>query len=183
MSQTLRRWSKKPPSHFGSGSKMGWFCIDDEVRQMVKSFLDSTGQETSFVNNNIFERYITVLEDRGILEADDAWLESLILTDKTGMGTNPNQRKLFFKTGAKNAYLQISNETRSMYTVLICGSAEGKSLAPLVVYKGKNLYNTRTENGPENTFYACEESGWLEDTVFQKWFTTVFIKHLNENNI
>ena len=32
-------------------SKMGWPCGDDEVKQIVKSFLDSTGQETCFVNN------------------------------------------------------------------------------------------------------------------------------------
>ena len=70
--ETLRQWAKKPPSHFGSGSKrstltteqeelivvalekcskMGWPCGDDEVKQMVKSLLDSSGQETSFINN------------------------------------------------------------------------------------------------------------------------------------
>ena len=99
------------------------------------------------------------------------------------MGTNPNQRKLFFKKGAKNVYLQIPNKGKSMYTVLMCASADRTSLGPLVVYKGKNIYNTWTENGPQNAFYACTESGWMEHTVFKKWFTTVFIKHINENNI
>ena len=239
--ETLRRWAKNPPSHFGSGSKtsvltteqqelivdaleqcskMGWPCGDDEVKQMVRSFLDSTGQETCFVNNtpgkdwkisfrrcwservsmrkteilskkraenfneetlnNFFEIYKTVLEDSGILEADDTTAR-IFNTDETGMGTNSNQRKLFFKKGAKNVYLQIPNEGKSMYTVLMCGSADGTSLGPLVVYKGKNIYNTWTENGPQNAFYSCTESGWMEHTVFEKWFTTVFIKHINEN--
>ena len=31
--------------------KMGWPCGNDELKQMVKSFLDSEGQETSYVNN------------------------------------------------------------------------------------------------------------------------------------
>ena len=115
-------------------------------------------------------------------EADDASAR-IFNTDETGMGTNPNHRKLFFKKGAKNAYLQTPNEGKSMYTVLICGSVDGTSLGPLVVYKGENLHNAWTENGPENAFYVCTESGWMDDTVFQKWFTTVFIKHLNENNI
>ena len=121
--------------------------------------------------------YKTALEDRVILEADDT-SSRIFNTDETGMGTNPNQRQLFFKKGAKNVYLQIPNEDKSMYAILICSSADGTSLDPLIVYKGKNLYNTWTENGPENTFSACTESGWMEDTVFQRWFTTVFIKNL-----
>ena len=50
--------------------------------------------------NNCFEIYKTALEDSGILEADDASVR-IFNTDKTEMGTNPNQRKLFFKRGAK----------------------------------------------------------------------------------
>ena len=48
--------------------------------------------------------YKTALEDSGIAtyEADDA-SGRVFNTDETGMGTNPNQRKLFFKKGAKIA--------------------------------------------------------------------------------
>ena len=149
------------------------------MHEESRDFEENFNEETL---NNFFEIYKTVLEDSGILEADDA-AARIFNTDETGMGTNPNQRKLFFKKGAKNVYLQIPNEGKSMYTVLMCGSADGTSLGALVVYKGKNIYNTWTENGPQNAFYACTESGWMKHTVFEKWFTTVFIKHINENNI
>ena len=67
--------------------------------------------------------YKTALEDRVILEADDT-SSRIFNTDETGMGTNPNKRQLFFKKGAKNVYLQIPNEDKSMYAILICSSAE-----------------------------------------------------------
>ena len=115
---------------------------------------------------NVFNIFKTSLGDCGIITANDV-RSRIFSTDETGMGTNPNQPKMFFKKETKSAFVKIPNKGKSMYTVLMCGSADDTIFAPLVVYKGKHLYNSWTGNGPENAFYASTISGWMEDTVFQ----------------
>ena len=62
-----------------------------------------------------------------------------------------------------------------MYTVLVCVSASGEYLPPLVEYKGQHLYGTWCQNGPENTGYNCTPSGWMSDTIFKNWFSENFV--------
>ena len=68
-------------------------------------------------------------------------------------------------------------------TVNVCGNADGVRLAPFVLYKGKNLYNTWTEVGPAGACYGVSQSGWMEEIYFSKWFEQQFYpagKHLTE---
>ena len=41
-----------------------------------------------------------------------------------------------------------------MHTVLVCESASGEYLLPLVVYKGLNLYGKWCQNGQERAGYS-----------------------------
>ena len=54
-----------------------------------------------------------------------------------------------------------------MHTVLVCGSAFGEYLPPLVVYKGQHLYEACRQNGPENAGYSCSPSRWMSDTGYR----------------
>ena len=55
---------------------------------------------------NFFDISKTSLEDWGIVTADDASFK-ILYTDETGMEANPNQRKMLFKKGITNVYLEI----------------------------------------------------------------------------
>ena len=48
-------------------------------------------------------------------------------------------------------------------------------MPPLVVYKAKHLYDTWCTDGPEGAYYAVTQSGWMSDTVFERWFCDSFI--------
>ena len=45
-------------------------------------------------------------------------------------------------------------------TVNACGNAQGIKLPP---YKGKHLYNTWTEGGPDGTCYGVSQPGWMDE--------------------
>ncbi len=62
-----------------------------------------------------------------------------------------------------------------MKTVLFAGNVAGEFLAPVVVYKVKNMYECETRDGPENFLFACTESGWMSDTVFENRFCAYFV--------
>jgi len=97
--------------------------------------------------------------------------------DETNLSDNPGNKKVISKRGAK--YVEkICNFSKSSTSVMFCGNAEGKLLAPYVVYKAENMWTTWTENGPENTRYNRSKSGWFDSITFEDWFTSHFLKEI-----
>lgn len=97
--------------------------------------------------------------------------------DETNLSDNPGNKKVISKRGAK--YVEkICNFSKSSTSVMFCGNAEGKLLAPYVVYKAENMWTTWTENGPEKTRYNRSKSGWFDSITFEDWFTTHFLKEI-----
>ena len=75
------------------------------------------------------------------------------------LNTSPNQRKLFFKKSARDAYLKTPTCGKAMYTVLAAGNAAGEYLESLVVYEAVHLNENWTANGPDGTRYAVSYNG------------------------
>jgi hypothetical protein len=48
------------------------------------------------------------------------------------------------------------------------------------LFKGKHLWDTWLNNGPEGCAYNVSESGWMESEQFLEWFNTVFVMHCNK---
>ncbi len=95
--------------------------------------------------------------------------------DESGFNTNPNQRKLYFKKSAKDAYRKTPPCGKAMYTVLAAGNAAGDYLEPLVVYKAVHLNESWTANGPNGARYAVSYSRWMSDIIFEQWFCNSFV--------
>ena len=47
---------------------------------------------------------------------------------------------MFFKKSSKDRYLLTPTSGKAMYTVLVCGSASGLFMSPLVVFKGLHVW-------------------------------------------
>ena len=58
---------------------------------------------------------------------------------------------------------------------MFCGSADGKMLAPYVVYKAKNLYKSWCQGGPKGTRYDATSSGWFDMYLLEDWFKKSFL--------
>ena len=63
----------------------------------------------------------------------------------------------------------MSSSSKATNTVPFCCSTAGEYLAPFVVYKGLNLYDTWTVGGPPECLYGVTPSGWMQDLVFESW--------------
>lgn len=57
--------------------------------------------------------------------------------DETGFHDVPTRRKLIFRRGCRNPE-RIRNSTKSYYTIVFCGNAEGQFVPPYVIIKGAN---------------------------------------------
>ena len=67
-----------------------------------------------------------------------------------------------------------------MYTVLVCGSASGVYLPPLIVYRSQHLYGSSCENGPDDIRYSATPSGWMSGKIFENWFRTTCVSFVTE---
>jgi hypothetical protein len=46
-----------------------------------------------------------------------------------------------------------------------------------ILFKGKNLWDSWLNDGPEGCAYNVSESGWMESEQFIAWFNVVFLEH------
>ena len=78
--------------------------------------------------------------------------------DKTDLRRDPTEGKIFIRKILKTAYYLAPSCSKSMYTLLFCGSVNGQCLPPFVIYKTLHLYETWCQNGPESTMYGVTKS-------------------------
>ena len=86
------------------------------------------------------------------------------------------------------------NHSKSMTTIMTCGSASGVLLPPYVIYKSEHLWDTWTEHGPNGDPCCIEpccsrgsrfnrtSHGWIDSVTFTNWFTRVFLPHARRLN-
>ena len=100
-----------------------------------------------------------------ILSQHNLWNQPhrIFNADETGLSTNPISSKVYVERKSRNAYTECATGRKTMYTVLFCVSGTGHYMAPLTVYKDKNLYDTWTKGGPSNAAYAVSPSGWMQE--------------------
>lgn len=101
--------------------------------------------------------------------------------DETNLSDDPGNKKVICKRGAK--YVEkICNFSKSATSVMFCGNAEGRCLAPYVVYKAEHLWTTWTENGPKQTRYNRSKSGWFDGATFEDWFEFHFLPEVKQED-
>ena len=125
---------------------------------------------------NFFEMVKKVYEENGFFESDTA-KGCISNCDESGFSTNPNQKKMFFKKSARDAYLITPTAGKAMYTILVTGNPEGEFIPPLIVYKAQNLNENWVQNGPPDACYAVSDSDWMSDIIFEKWLQNTFVPH------
>lgn len=70
----------------------------------------------------------------------------------------------------------ISSPGRENTTVLLGASASGKKAPPLIIFKGKNVWDTWTSpDAYPGTAYAASNNGWMETQIFETYFKKTFL--------
>ena len=90
------------------------------------------------------------------------------------MPLNPKPLKIVGERGAKNPSY-ICGSTKNQVTVLACTSASGYALPPYVILARKTLNQEITYGEVAATSYGLSPKGWMDLTLFNKWFKEQFL--------
>ena len=72
---------------------------------------------------------------------------------------------------------QFMSGNKTQITVLVCVSATGQALPPMVVFSGKRFNHEMSEGEVPGTLYGMSDSGWMDSELFSNWFSNHFLKH------
>lgn len=100
--------------------------------------------------------------------------------DETAFNYDPSRTKVVTGIG-EIAQRQTGGSGRKTTTVLACVNASGFIMPPMILHKGKRLWENMfgTDEYPETSYYVSE-NGWMTEQVFFLWFKNIFLKNCVE---
>ena len=103
--------------------------------------------------------------------------DRLFNADETGFSLCPKGKKVVACKGDKHVY-SLSSNTKTNITVVVCTSAIGNFLPPMMIfpYKKKPLFNP-LDDFPKAHF-EISPNGWITAEVFLAWMRDVFVKQV-----
>ena len=91
------------------------------------------------------------------------------------MPLDPRKRRVVAKLGTKN-FRVMGSGNKHQITVVVCASATGHVIPPMVIFEGKNLKWEWLHNEVAGTVYAMSDKGWINAPLFNEWFNH-FLRH------
>ena len=185
----------------------GFPCTSVDLCYLVKCYLDKKGVTSKFKNNlpthsftvkflqrhkdlslrtaNPIKRSRAAVTREEVTEFIQRWKKTiervprhaLFNYDESNVRDDPGANKCLFKKGIKYPE-KVQNTSKQAYSIMFCGSADGKMLPPMIVYKAQNLYQSWTERGPKNAIYGCSKSGWFDSCLFHRFFFELMLPRL-----
>ncbi|KAI4463244.1 hypothetical protein MML48_4g00000632 [Holotrichia oblita] len=102
--------------------------------------------------------------------------------DESSFYTDPSKTKVVGSKGI-GASRTTAGVGRENITVLMAGNAAGHKAPPLIIFKGKNLWDEWTipeDNSFPGTTYVVTSNGWVESEVFLNYFKNSFLKEIGD---
>lgn len=104
--------------------------------------------------------------------------ECIYNLDETSFCHDPSKSKVVGLRGSKSVRM-TSSPGRENTSVLMCVSASGRKLPPLIIFKGKNVMESWIQKEISNqTSFAATKRGWMESEVFRNWFEKCFLQQI-----
>lgn len=98
-----------------------------------------------------------------------------------GMGVCTNQRVLG-QSATRRSYIKTP-ANRDWVTIIEACSAEGYSIDPLILFKGKDLQSTWfPENTPSNWHFQCTDNAFTTNQIGLDWLRKIFLPQTANNN-
>ena len=79
------------------------------------------------------------------------------------------QRKIIAEKGKKLVGILSSSERGESSTCVVCVSATGSYIPPMIIYRRKRMKEELTNGGPVGAVYSCQENGWMSNDGFIIW--------------
>ncbi|XP_045761191.1 uncharacterized protein LOC123876139 [Maniola jurtina] len=102
--------------------------------------------------------------------------------DETNVTDDPGAIKVLVPRGHRRVE-RVQEHSKSSVSIMFCGTADGKMIPPMVVYKSKHLYENWTMGGPLGTIYRNSHSGWFDMNLFEVWFFKLLLPSIQEERI
>jgi len=173
-----------------------------DIRVIVQSYLDKQGRTTMFKNNlpgyewikGFIKRHNLTSRVAANIKPNRAEITPEVINnyfanlapllenvpasnifnyDETNITDDPGKKQVIVRRGLKRIERSISHSKQAT-SVMFCGSADGKYLPPMIVFKAKNHYQGWTRDGPTDAVYDHSVSGWFDSNLFQNGFTIFF---------
>ena len=78
--------------------------------------------------------------------------------------------------GAEDIRITTTGSEKCNFTVILCVTADGGKLSPMVIFKRKTIPNEKFPNG---IIIKDNEKGWLNQEMMQIWLNGVWNKRKN----
>jgi hypothetical protein len=149
-----------------------WACILTKRKTVSLTY-----SKAHSLNKKVINDFFNVVENayiKGKLHESPAAIYNL---DETGFGTDPSGAKCFFRRGDKETKQICPGNDKKMFTVLVCGNADGSVLLPpFIIYKSVYLHSMWCQGAPTGSTFASSHSGWMEAKLFEQWMVK-FMEH------
>ncbi|XP_060801974.1 uncharacterized protein LOC132901742 [Amyelois transitella] len=102
--------------------------------------------------------------------------------DESSFSKDPEKTKI---VGAKGyaSTRTIASAGKDNVTVLFTVNAAGEKLPPLIIYRGKNIWDQwMSQNAYEGTCYAATKNGWIDAKVFEKYMLGTVLPHVSKES-
>ena len=91
--------------------------------------------------------------------------------DETGVCVVHKPGKVFSAVGRKHVYSVTSGERGRTHTVVVCVSASGQTIPPLMIYPRKRAVPESMRNGAvPGTLFKSSDNGWITQDIYLEWF-------------
>ena len=77
------------------------------------------------------------------------------------------------RTGGNNIKINTTGSEKNGFTVVLCVTADGNKLPPMVIFKRKTIPKEKFPNG---IIVSANEKGWINEEMFIKWVKEVWCK-------
>ena len=102
--------------------------------------------------------------------------DQIFNVDETGFGEGQycSRVKSVCERGVKHPYIRFA-QTREHITALVCASASGKVIPPMIIFKNTFPHSSYASEGVSGSLYAVSESGHIDSALYISFITKLFI--------
>ena len=125
---------------------------------------------------DVIDRYFDLLEET-LLENELKDCPCQIFNmDESGMPLDPKSMKTIHVHGDPNP-VTTTTGNKAQITVVACVSASGNYIPPMIIWDRKSLKQEWTTGEVAGTLYGMSSKGWMDMSLFEKWFTRHFLRY------
>ena len=130
------------------------------------------------LNKNVVTSYFKLLEDTmGRLKLFDKGSQ-IYNVDESGINTVHTPGKIIGQKGKRAVHSKTSGDRGENVTAVVCASASGVYIPPMIIFKGQRLNKGLVANAPSGTLFATSKSSFIDRELFEHWFEHHFMKYL-----